>query len=95
MKNVGKDGTYTIEEESATDKVWAQLKLNRILHKWIQILCPFIDWGNYYSCWLSIQTEDDPIDEDTLAIEIINQHIEALNEYDNNNRSFDITVTEV
>jgi hypothetical protein len=95
MKHVGKDGTYTIEEESATDKIWAQIKYQKIIDKWFKILCPFIDWQRYYSEWALIQNKNDPINEDTLKIEIINQHIEALNEYDNNNRSFGITVTEV
>jgi hypothetical protein len=39
MKFVGKDGTYTIEEESATDEIWACMKKERILKRWHNILC--------------------------------------------------------
>jgi hypothetical protein len=39
MKFVGKDKTYSIEEESATDAYWADIKYKRMLRRWHNILC--------------------------------------------------------
>jgi hypothetical protein len=39
MKHVGKDNTYTTEEESATDEFWANMKYRRMLDRWHNILC--------------------------------------------------------
>jgi hypothetical protein len=39
MKFVGKDDTYTIQEESATSESWANIKYQRMLQNWHGILC--------------------------------------------------------
>jgi hypothetical protein len=39
MKFVGKDDTYTIQEESATSESWANIKYRRMLQNWYHILC--------------------------------------------------------
>ena len=39
MKHVGKDGTYTKQEESATDEHWTDMKYRRMLQNWYHILC--------------------------------------------------------
>jgi hypothetical protein len=39
MKHVGKDNTYSMEEESATDEFWANIKYRRMLDRWHKILC--------------------------------------------------------
>ncbi len=36
--HVGKDGTYSKEEETATDEEWARKKYRRKLRRWVEIL---------------------------------------------------------
>lgn len=59
MKFVGKDGTYTIQEESATDEACADIKYNRMLKNWHNILCHDVIGkelygGGDYSIYLKI-----------------------------------------
>lgn len=90
LKHVGKEGTFTIEEQSATDEVWAQKKYTRMIVKWFEILCPHIDWVKYQIQMALCSNED----ENTIAIECICNHLKYLNSQDNANRSFSISIFE-
>jgi hypothetical protein len=50
MKFVGKDDTYTIQEESATDESWAKIKYQRMLQNWYHILCRDIQVSSEVLC---------------------------------------------
>lgn len=39
MKFVGKEGTYTKEEETVADEFWCKIKYRDMLKRWKDILC--------------------------------------------------------
>ena len=46
MKHVGKDKTYTKQEESATNEQWAKIKYQRMIVNWYHILCKDVKLHN-------------------------------------------------
>ena len=40
-------GIYTKEEETATDEMWLKMKKERMIHKWLNNLCPHLTISSF------------------------------------------------
>lgn len=70
---------YTQHIETASDQIWFDKKLGRMLDYWLDVF--------------DIEPLDDELPNE-MKIEYINCHIDELNQQDSGKRKFDVTVLE-
>lgn len=79
-------GVYTKEEETATDKNSAEFKLQRMVNRWFNILCPHIDFDKlplYNENKTNITHSLNLNDKQTIQLILINRTLETLDKIDN------------
>ena len=88
------NGIYTKEEETASNDYYKDLKHNRMLNRWIKILCPHIDIDKYLSDlrFKGFNLTDE--NKYTMMIDVIKREIEYQNTLFNENKKFTITISE-
>jgi hypothetical protein len=69
-------GIYTKEEEIATNELWLKMKKERMIDRWLNILCPHLTIGSFT-----------PINENNMMYEyklkLIQMHLDMMNKIDN------------
>jgi hypothetical protein len=98
-------GIFTKEEETASDLNRANMKKNRMLNRWLQILCPHINFNDYwqqlgYLKLLKCLNASDSLEQCyEIKYDLIQQHLKKLNELNINQgdekREFKIEVYEI
>ena len=73
-------GVYTEETETATDYIHLLGKKTRMIDRWFNILCPYIDFHKLLHTLPNdyCKTEN----QHKLKLELINSHLNLLNEID-------------
>jgi hypothetical protein len=80
-------GIYTKEEETATDEMWLKAKKERMIDRWLNILCPHLTISSVcYS--LTLIQEKNMIYE--YKLKLIQMYLEMINKIDNGQRTFTI-----
>ena len=81
-------GIYTKEEETATDEMWLKMKKERMIHKWLNNLCPHLTISSFcYS--LTLINDNNMIYE--YEFKLIQMYLEIINKIENRQRTFTIT----
>jgi hypothetical protein len=90
-------GVYTKEEETATDEFQMQMKYQRMINRWFDILCPHIGIG--IKCYWGIQRTDRIQDykertkkENEMMIHLINQTLDDMDMYDEEITGIETTI---
>jgi hypothetical protein len=73
-------GVYTYEEETATDEEHKDMKEERMLKRWLKIICPDVNVNIYFP---------------ELFLLLINNELDWENDVEGGNRKFTFTVEEL
>lgn len=97
LEHVGKDSTFTREEQSATNEEFKIFKFNRMVDNWFEILCPYVDKLNLFK---NIFRDDIKPGFDIqsiyqLKVKYIQNYLNFLNSHDGGNRKFIIEIVEL
>lgn len=102
-----KVGIYTKEEETCDDEFWKDIKYNRMIGRWLEILCPHIDIKNFENQLISdinyklgfTEDQEESKKRTNCMIEtkkkLIENHLELTNEIFGETRSFKIIVSKI
>ena len=77
-------GIYSKEEETATNELWLKMKKERMIYRWLNILCPHIT-----ICSFTPINENNMMYE--LKLKLIQMHLDMMKKIDNGPRTFSIT----
>ena len=81
-------GIYTKEEETTTYEMWLKMKKERMIHKWLNNLCPHLTISSFcYS--LTLINDNNMIYE--YELKLIQMYLEIINKIENRQRTFTIT----
>ena len=102
-KFIGKDGTFTKEEESATTECWRDIKYKSSIEKWFHIICRHTDSTILFNTRYGYEELDSIREtkcdmflfESNYLLKFMQNYISFLNNDDGKNRSFTIEIEEI
>lgn len=93
------NGIYTKEEETASDHYFMNYKYSRMLDRWFKILCPHIDFDDYFNDLngkhLSKYSKTINEKKYEIALDIIQRELEYQNKLFNENKKFTIKIIDL
>ena len=94
LEHIGKDSTYTREEQSATSEEFKRFKFERMVDKWIEILCPYVDQLNLFQRIFRDELKPgfDIQSIYQLKVKYIQNYLNFINSHDGGNRKFSIEI---